>query len=364
MLARTCTRSIGSEAASGSSALHPALLRTLQVIASRAHQLHCARCTGLFRAVPGLATTASPPQLEPCLLPHRPSRLTPRMPEQARQHMHAHDRLQGSTWLICPAPPGPTTHAPSHRLQRPPAALRPLLWPGPRYPRPRPHSISPAAPATPSCIIGPTSCHLPMPKACLPAHAHARQAWRCTWHICPAPAPARPRTLQVIASLARQPHSASSTSLSRPARPPPLPQPRLPRPSLHADCHTGPAGCPPFMSEHTCQHMHALNRPRASTWHTSRAPALALPRTPQVIASSAHQPLRARRSGLSRPAHLLTLVRRRVAQQDGKTWSPRTADSPAVVVSCPAVLLAPARARLTWMYYLARTFRQYMRTYG
>ena len=64
------------------------------------------------------------------------------------------------------------------------------------------------------------------------------------------------------------------------------------------------------MPEHARQHMHTHDRPRGSIWCTCPAPALALPRTPQVITSRARQQHRAHRSGLSRPAHLLTLFRR------------------------------------------------------
>ncbi len=53
----------------------------------------------------GPATAASPPQLSPCRLPHRPSRMSSVHALACyRPHMHAQDRPRGSTWLICPAP--------------------------------------------------------------------------------------------------------------------------------------------------------------------------------------------------------------------------------------------------------------------
>ncbi len=91
-----------------------------------------------------------------CSLPplstlHRPSRL-PLAHALTCSPAHARARQaqrQHPAHILCTRP-GPTTHAPSHRLARPPAASRPLHWPVPLSPRPCHRSISPAACAVPT----------------------------------------------------------------------------------------------------------------------------------------------------------------------------------------------------------------------
>jgi hypothetical protein len=95
-----------------------------------------------------------------------PAGCPPRTPQHARPHIHAHDRLRGSTWLICPAPARPD-HARSESSPPSPAG-----------------SIAPAPLACPALSQAPPPRHLPRSSchaklhhraATCPCQKHARQ---------------------------------------------------------------------------------------------------------------------------------------------------------------------------------------------